>query len=195
MFAGGNENIPICIRRRVVRRGELACELVGRIDERVIEVEEPWRSLVLRTCLQTLATGARNILKHAAALDDARHLDDVVLTVRSEQPELPVERCMVDPYVPAQPGFLRARNDLLERWIGYQESFQQAGLRRIGACEFKRGRGAVCFRISGVERHLRENLVGQPDYRVETAEREIAVDVGTGPQQIGSYDLSEVVAR
>src|SRR5262249_27792988 len=114
MFAGGNENIPICIRRRVVRRGELACELVGRIDERVIEVEEPWRSLVLRTCLQTLATGARNILKHAAALDDARHLDDVVLTVRSEQPELPVERCMVDPYVPAQPGFLRARNDLLE---------------------------------------------------------------------------------
>ena len=34
-----------------------------------------------------------------------------------------------------------------ERRIGYQKSFQQAGLLRIGAGEFERGRGAVCFPV------------------------------------------------
>src|SRR5262249_52471952 len=49
--------------------------------------------------------------------------------------------------------------------------------------------GAVCFRIAGIERHVREDLVGQPDHWVETAEGVVAVDVGAGAQQIGGGDL------
>src|SRR5262249_6684078 len=135
------------------------------------------RCLVLRPCLQALSTGGRDVLEHAAALDDACDLDNVVLTVGTEQSELPVQPPTVDLYVTPQPGFLGARNDLLERRIGYQKSFQQAGLRRIGAGELERGRGAVCFRIPGVEGHVRENLVGQPDHWVETAEGVVAVDI------------------
>src|SRR5262249_33562541 len=157
---------------------KLACELIGGIDEGVVGVEEPWGSLVLRSRLQALSTGARDVLEHAAALDDACDFDDVVLAVGAEQPELPVEPSVVDLYVAAQAGFLRARNDLLERRIRYQESFQQTGLLGIGAAELKRGWGTVGFRIPGIERHFRKNLIGQPDHWVETAESEIAIDVG-----------------
>ena len=84
---------------------------------------------------------------------------------------------------------------MLERRIGYQESFQQAGLRGIGAAELERGRGAVRFGIAGVERQFRKDLIGQPDHGIETAERVIAVDVGTGAQQIAHRDLGEIVTR
>src|ERR1700730_13527241 len=53
---------------------------------------------------------------------------------------------------------------------GSQKPFLQQGLRRIGAAELERGRRAVRFRIPGVERHFREDLVGQADHRIETAE-------------------------
>src|SRR5262249_19547738 len=89
--------------------------------------------------------------------------------------------------------FTLPRNNLLERRIGYQESFQQTGLLRIGAAELERGWRAVCFRISRVECHFREDLVGQPNDWIETAEGEVAVDVGAGPEQIRHGDLGEVV--
>jgi hypothetical protein len=61
--------------------------------------------------------------------------------------------------------------------------------------EFERGRGAVCFRIPGVERHVREELVGQPDHWVETAEGVAAIDIGACAQQIRRDDSGEVVTR
>src|SRR5262249_22507097 len=57
----------------------------------------------------------------------------------------------------------------------------------------ERGWGTVGFRIPGIERHFREDLVGQPDDRIETAEGEIAVDVGAGAKEIRHDDLGEVV--
>jgi len=53
VLTGRNENISIRIRGGVVRRGKFSRKLIGGIDERVIEVEEPWRGLLLHPFRQT----------------------------------------------------------------------------------------------------------------------------------------------
>ena len=116
-----------------------------------------------------------------------------MLAVGPEQSELPVQRSAVDLYVAAQPGFARARDDLLQGRIGYQETFQQAGLRWIRAAQLEWGRGTVRFRISGIECHFRKDLVGQPDDRIETAEGVIAVDVRAGAEDVRYDDFGKVV--
>src|SRR5262249_41207896 len=114
-------------------------------DEGVIGIHEKLAGLVLRTCLQSLATGRGNVLKHAAALKQARDLNDVILAVSTKQSKLPVAATAGGVDVAAQSGLARASDDLLKRWIGYQEPFQQARLQRIGAAELKRRRYTVRF--------------------------------------------------
>ena len=97
--------------------------------------------------------------------------------------------------VAAQSDLLGARDHLVERRIGDQEAFQQAGPQRIGTAELERRRRAVGLRISGVERHqLRQDLVGEADDRVEPLERVLGIEVGAGAEQIGHRDLRDVVA-
>src|SRR5262249_56015831 len=103
VITGRDEDISIGIRRRIVGRSDLTRKLIGGIDKPVIDIEEPWRGLVLRSCLQTLSTGCRDVLEHAAALDDACDLDDVVLAVGSEQPEFPVQRALLSFTLPRNP--------------------------------------------------------------------------------------------
>ena len=71
VLARCNQDISVRIRRRIVRRRQQAGELIGGIDEGVVDVEEPGGSLVLHPRLQALSTGARDVLEHAAALNDA----------------------------------------------------------------------------------------------------------------------------
>ncbi len=51
-------------------------------------------------------------------------------------------------------------------------------MRRIGAAEFERRRRAIGFRIAGIGRQLRCDLVGAADDRIETVEGLLAVERG-----------------
>ena len=68
------------------------------------------------------------------------------------------------------------RHHLLERRIGDQEGRDDAGMRRIGAAELKRGRRAVGFRIAGVGGQPGGDLVGGADDRIETIIGVVAVE-------------------
>jgi hypothetical protein len=101
---------------------------IRRIDEGVIGINEILAGLVLRACLQSLAACKGNVLEHAAALKHARDLNDVVLAVGMEQPELPVAATAAGIDVSTEPGLNGFRNHLLQRRIGHQEPLQQTGL-------------------------------------------------------------------
>src|SRR5262249_37887619 len=138
---------------RIVRRRQLSRELVGGIDEGVIGIDEILAGLVLRARLQPLATGGGHVLEHAAALEHARDLYDVILAVDAKQSELPVAATAGSVDVAAQSGLARTSDHLLERRIRYQEPLQEARLQRIGAAELERRRYTIRFRVSGIERH------------------------------------------
>src|SRR5215468_8720063 len=194
LLAWRDADISICVRERIVRRRQLSRELVGGIDEGVIGINEILAGLILRARLQPLAAGGGNVLEHAAALEHARDLDDVVLAVGAKQSELPVAATAGGVDVAAQSGLARASDHLLKRRIRYQEPFQQARLQRIGAAELEGRRYAVRFRISSIERHpLRENFVGQTRHWIETGVGETGAEIGAGAEQIGHVDASEVV--
>src|SRR6516165_4669238 len=90
LLAWRYEDISICVRERIVRRRQLSGELVGGIDESVIGVDEVFFRLVVGARFHPLAACKGNVLEHASALDGARDLNNVVLTVGVEQPEFPV---------------------------------------------------------------------------------------------------------
>src|SRR5262245_21905784 len=140
LLAWRDEDISICVRERIVRRRQLSRELVGGIDEGVIGIDEILAGLVLRACLQPLAAGGGNVLEHAATLNHALDLYDVVLAVGAKQSELPVAATAGGGDVAAQSRLARTSDHLLKRRIRYQEPFQQARLQRIGAAELKRRR-------------------------------------------------------
>src|SRR5262249_36811 len=90
LLARSNEDVSIRVCERMVRRGQLSSELIGSMDESIIGVHEVLSRLVVGTRFQPLAACKWNVLEHASALDDARDLNNVVLAVGMEQPELPV---------------------------------------------------------------------------------------------------------
>ena len=57
--------------------------------------------------------------------------------------------------------------DLFQRWIGDEESGDDARMRGIGTSKLQRGRRAVCFGIAGIGRQFGRDLVGATDDRVE----------------------------
>src|SRR6516162_11854892 len=122
LLAWRYEDISICVRERIVRRRQLSRELVGGIDESVIGVEDVLSRLVVGTRFQPLAACKGNVLEHASALDDAGDLNDVVLAVGMEQPELPVAATAAGIDVSTEPGLNGFRNHLLKRRIGHKET-------------------------------------------------------------------------
>src|SRR5262249_25052291 len=98
---------------RIVRRRQLSREPVGGIDEGVIGIDEILAGLVLRARLQPLAAGGGHVLEHAAALEHARDLDDVVLAVSAKQSELPVAATAGGIDVAAESSLPRASGRLL----------------------------------------------------------------------------------
>src|SRR5262249_31375997 len=91
-------------------------------------VDELFFCPVIRTRLHPLAACKRNVLEHAAPLKRARDLNDLVLAVGMEQPELPVATTVAGIDVSTEPGLNGFRNHLLERRIGHQKPVQQTGL-------------------------------------------------------------------
>src|SRR6516164_10932304 len=128
LLAWRYEDISICVRERIVRRRQLSRELVGGIDESVIGVDEVLSRLVVGTRFQPLAACKGNVLEHASALDDARDLNNVVLAIGMEQPELPVAATATGIDVSTEPGLNGFRNHLLQRRIGHKEPLQQTRL-------------------------------------------------------------------
>src|SRR5262249_12688349 len=120
LLAWRDEDISICVRERIVRRRQLSRELVGGIDEGVIAIDEILAGLVLRARLQPLTAGGGHVLEHAAALEHARDLDDVVLAVGAKQSELPVAATAGGVDVAAQSRLARTSDHLLKRRGGYQ---------------------------------------------------------------------------
>src|SRR5262249_12659665 len=104
---------------RIVRRGQLSTELIGSIDESIIGVDEVLSRLVVGTRFQPLAACKWNVLEHAAPLKHARDLNDVVLAVGMEQPELPVAATACGTDVSTEARLDGFRNHLLQRRIGH----------------------------------------------------------------------------
>src|SRR5262249_35547619 len=128
LLAWRDKDVSIRVCERIVRRRQLSTELIGGIDEGVIGINQILASLVLRAGLQPLAACKWNVLERTAPLKDARDLNDVVLAVGMEQPELPVAATAAGIDVSTEPGFNGFRNHLLQRRIGDKEPFQQARL-------------------------------------------------------------------
>src|SRR6267378_7488326 len=75
-------DVAVAVCHGVIRRREVAGELVGRVDQAVAGVDEPLRRLILDARFQSLAAGARHVLKKAPALNRAaRDIYNVVAAV------------------------------------------------------------------------------------------------------------------
>ena len=84
-------------------------------------------------------------------------------------------------------------DDLLQRWITDQGIVEQARPQRIGAAKLERRWRPVGFRIPGISGHIRGDLEGGADHRVEPAVAVIAVKTFIVSQRIAQADLGDVV--
>src|SRR5262245_14542775 len=128
LLAWRDKDVSIRVCKGIVRRCQLSTELISGIDESIIGVDEILSRLVVGTRFQSLAACKWNVLKHASALDDARDLNNVVLAVGMEQPELPVAATAAGIDVSTEPSLNGFRDHLLQRRIGHKEPFQQTRL-------------------------------------------------------------------
>src|SRR5262245_59438695 len=119
---------PFASAKGLFGEASFPLELIGSIDESIIGVDEVLSRLVVGTRFQPLAACKWNVLKHASALDDARDLNNVVLAVGMEQPELPVAATAVGVDVSTEPSLNGFRDHLLQRRIGHKEPLQQTRL-------------------------------------------------------------------
>src|SRR5262245_6888697 len=128
LLAGSNEDVSLRVCERIVRLRQLSGALISSIDESMIGVDEVLSRLVVGTRFQPLAACKWNVLEHASALDDARDLDNVVLAVGMEQPELPVAATATGIDVSTETSLNGFRDHLLQRRIGHKEPLQQTRL-------------------------------------------------------------------
>src|SRR5262245_57873408 len=131
LLAWRDEDVSIRVCKGIVRRCQLSAELISGIDESIVGVDEVLSHLVVGTRFEPLAACKWNVLEHAAALKQARDLNDVVLAVGMEQPELPVAATATGIDVSTEPGLDGLSNHLLTRRIGHKEPLQQTRLLRV----------------------------------------------------------------
>ena len=160
---------------------ELSCQGIeeARIHEGIAGIELQRLRCQIDLGLDALAPRPADVLEIAEALHlRTRDRQDVIGIGRAEPADLPPERSDIQLLGAAEARFDGTGHDLLQRRIRDQECRDDTGARRVGACEFQRGRRTIGFGISGIGRHFRRNLVGAADHRIEAAERMTAVEIG-----------------
>src|SRR5262249_5638495 len=128
LLAGSNEDVSIRVCERIVRRGQLSTELIGSIDESIIGVDEVLSRLVVATSVPPLERSKWTVMIHVSALDDPRELNNLVLAVGMEQPQLTVAATAAGVDVSTEPSLNGFRDHLLQRRIGHKEPLQQTRL-------------------------------------------------------------------
>src|SRR5207302_968941 len=137
-LSGNHLHIAVCVCHRIIRRGELAGELIRRVSQSVGGVGKPLAGLVLGARLDSLAARAGNILKKTPSLDGASDVDDVIRCVGAKQSGFPLELAAKEQRTAPQAAFEGSGNDLLQRRVRHQKIFEETGFGRTGASLLER---------------------------------------------------------
>lgn len=174
-IAGNNLDVAVGVGKGTIG-ADLQRVEKSRVDQRVAGVELQHGRLQIDFGLDALAAGQTDVLEIAEPLQDgARNRQYVVAVVGAENTELPSECADVELFGAAQAAFHGAGHDLFQRWIGDEESGDDAGMRGIGTSELQRGRRTVGFGVTGISRQSRRHLVGAADDQVEAGKGVAAV--------------------
>ena len=180
------------IGKRVERRRQRQGVLKSGVDRGEVRIDVPAIPFVRRLRLDPLAQRVAAVLKEFMSDDRARDIDNIVGIERVIDADAPVQKPFGDIVVAADSGLEGVRDDLLEIRVADQRAVDQAGTQRIGACEFKRRRRAVRFRIAAVDGDVGRHLVGCAGRWVEAAVIVVAIEQRVVAQFVLEIDLGEV---
>src|SRR6516162_5498072 len=133
----------------------------ARVNKGVARVKLPLVRFERDLRLDALASSVAYILEKAEALQNwTWDGENVVRILGSECAHLPRQMTDIEVLCSAKTGFHGTGNNLFQRRIGNEERGDHARVSGIGAFKLERGRRAVRFRIAGISRQARRDLVG-----------------------------------